>query len=187
MTDVDLVTCERAAQAELLVLDVHGVIFDNPLGGFLDDLGTDTGEGPAALRRRWVDTLRRPFWEGRLTEAQLWDTLAPGADHDELRAELERRYRTGPWFDFVANHSGAMWLLTNHRSEWLHPRLARFGIAERFDRILVSDRIGAAKPSRHAFASVMDVPGALFVDDNPRNVAAARRLGVDAGLVTGSS
>ena len=186
MSGVDIATRERAMHADLLVLDVHGVIFDNPLGGFLDDVGTGTGEGPAALRRRWVDTLRRPFWEGRLTEPQLWDALAPGSDHGELRTDLERRYGTGPWFDFVTSHGGTMWLLTNHRSEWLHPRLDRFGLTGRFDRIIVSDRIGAAKPSRRAFASVIGVPGAFFVDDSRRNVSAARRLGVDAGLVTGS-
>lgn len=185
MTTVPIATCERVANAELLVLDVHGVIFDNPLGGFLDDVATTTGEGPAALRRRWVDTLRRPFWEGRLTEGELWDALAPGIAHGELRADLERRYGTGPWFDLVTRHPGPMWLLTNHRSEWLHPRLERFGIADRFDRILVSDRLAASKPSRRAFAPVAGIRGVLFVDDSPRNVAAAMRLGVDAGLVTG--
>jgi hypothetical protein len=33
------------------------------------------------------------------------------------------------------------------RTDWLMARLDRFGLTERFERIYVSDAIGAAKPS----------------------------------------
>jgi FMN phosphatase YigB (HAD superfamily) len=100
-----------------------------------------------------------------------------------LRADLERRYRPGPWFDWVVAHDGPIWLLSNHRSDWLLPRLERFGLADRFERVLVSDELGAAKPSPTAFAALVDQPSMVFFDDSRRNVEAAAALGITSHVV----
>lgn len=110
----------------------------------------------------------------------MWEAIAPGLDPVELRQDLEARYRRGPWFEFVLEHSGPMWLLSNHRTAWLLPRLERFGVADRFERILVSDALGAAKPSPVAFAALRARDDTVFFDDSPCNVDAARALGIDA-------
>jgi putative hydrolase of the HAD superfamily len=167
----------------LLVLDVHGVVINNPLIGFLHDIGNQVGVGGDEMARRWRTRWRLPFWEGVIGEAELWSALAPRLDPVELRADLESRYRPGPWFQFVTRHEGPMWLLSNHRTEWLLPRLERFGVGDQFERILVSDALGAAKPSATAFAALRTRPDAVFFDDSARNVEAARKLGIAAHVV----
>jgi putative hydrolase of the HAD superfamily len=62
--------------------------------------------------------------------------------------------------------------------------LKRFGVLGCFERILVSDTIGTAKPGREAF-DVLTRQGfhperVLFVDDQACNVEAARELGISA-------
>jgi FMN phosphatase YigB (HAD superfamily) len=167
----------------VVVLDVHGVVINNPFPGFLRDLGDRTSVGGDELLRRWRARWRRPFWEGAITEDELWEAIAPGLDAAELRADLESRYRPGPWFQFVTRYDGPMWLLSNHRSAWLLPRLERFGVADRFDRILVSDALGAAKPSALAFAPLRLHGNVVFFDDSPCNVAAAAEAGIESHLV----
>ncbi len=167
----------------VIVLDVHGVVINNPLPTFLRDVGDRTGVGGDELLRRWRAHWRRPFWEGSITEEEMWGSLAPALDPVALRADLEARYREGPWFDFVKHHDGPMWLLSNHRSSWLLPRLERFGISDRFDRVLVSDVLGAAKPSPEAFAPLLAGDATVYFDDSPCNIEAARALGVNAHLV----
>ena len=169
----------------MLALDAHGVVFNNPLPYFLAELGARSELGVNRFKRRWRSTWRIPFWEGRITEDEMWAAIAPGVEPTCLRADLERRYRPGPWFDFVVRHDGPVWLLTNHRTDWLLPRLDRFGIADRFERVIVSDRLGVAKPDPAVFAPLIEAMrdhALCFIDDSPANVAAARAVGIDAVL-----
>ena len=171
---------------DLMVLDVHGVVFNAPLTAFIAELGVRSGAGAGVFGELWTQRLREPFWAGRLTELELWAALAPGHDPHVLRVDLEARYAPGPLLAPVLAHPGPVWLLSNHRSDWLHDRLDRFGIHDRFERIIVSDAIGAAKPSHRAFAMVTDAIGArraCFVDDQERNVVASRSFGLPARLV----
>ena len=66
-------------------------------------------------------------------------------------------------------------------------RLDRFGLTDRFERIYISDAIGAAKPSDRAFSVLTDRTGLHYYDDSDRNVNAARKLGITASVVTGSN
>lgn len=164
---------------QLLVLDGQGVVFNNPFPTFLSDLGVRTGLGEREVTSRWSDELRLPFWTGQLGEAEMWARLAPGLSTSDLREDLERRYAPGPLFDLVRRSTGRLWLLSNHRSDWLRPRLERFALTERFERILVSDEHGVSKPSPEAFADLVD-SGCLYVDDAAQNIDVARSLGIDA-------
>jgi len=166
----------------LLVLDVHGVVLNNPLPVFMQDLALRLKT--EAVHARWR-SMRRDFWEGRLDETAFWSRLAPTADAVALRSDLESRYAPGPYYAQLMKSDHRIWLLSNHRHAWLMPRLQRFGLAERFERVLVSDQLGAAKPSIGAFAPLVDAAATsqvTFVDDNPRNVAAARAEGLNACL-----
>lgn len=111
---------------------------------------------PQRAARRWRACWRLPFWEGVITDAEMWEAIA---------------------------HDGPMWLLSNHRTSWLLPRLERFGVADRFERILVSDVLAAAKPSAAAFAALQGRDDLIFYDDSQCNVDAARSFGIDAHLV----
>lgn len=71
-----------------------------------------------------------------------------------------------------------------------HMRSAFPGLLQRFDRVFASHEIGHRKPHPEAFAYVLraigvDAPHALFFDDLPANVEAARACGLQAVLVRG--
>jgi putative hydrolase of the HAD superfamily len=171
----------------LLVLDVHGVIFTNPVLRFLGEVAEREGLDRNEVLSTWTSRLRRPFWLGELAPAALWATLFPRADADALGAELEDRYREGPLFGALDAIDGPVWLLSNHRSDWLLPRLQRFGLGDRFERIYVSDELGYIKPEVGAFRFVQDLVGdrpIRYVDDKPENVAAAATVFAESILVT---
>ena len=160
----------------LILLDVHGVVFNNPLVPYLLETAKRHGRDEVEVLRLWSGELRRPFWLGQVSVSQVWEGLVPGCDPTALSAELEERYQAGPLFRALDAIDEPIWLLSNHRSEWLLPRLARFGLEDRFERVYVSDTIGFVKPEPEAFDFVRQLAGGRaisYVDDNPVNVAAA--------------
>ena len=172
---------------ELFVLDAHGVVLSNPLPRFLDRVAERTGQDPGALRARWSRELRTPAWTGEIGDDELWERLTGERPASrEWRALLERSYEPGPAAPHLDRWSERvpLWILSNHRSRWLEPRLERFGLRGAFERVLVSDRIGAAKPEAGAFTPILEharsPSSVLFLDDRARNVEAARRLGLQA-------
>lgn len=174
------------ADFDVVVLDVHGVLLNRPLHDFLVELGERSCEGGDALLARWRRELRRPFWEGSIDEPTMWNALAPESDPTDLRRELESRFAPGPLLPAVLESDARIWLLSNHRADWLLPRLERFGLGGRFERTLVSDQIGAAKPSAGAFAEILELARTervCFVDDQEHNVERARSLGIAAMLL----
>ena len=174
------------ADFDVVVLDVHGVLLNRPLHDFLVELGERSCEGGDALLARWRRELRRPFWEGSIDEPTMWNALAPESDPTDLRRELESRFAPGPLLPAVLESDARIWLLSNHRADWLLPRLEGFGLGGRFERTLVSDQIGAAKPSAGAFAEILELARTervCFVDDQEHNVERARSLGIAAMLL----
>jgi FMN phosphatase YigB (HAD superfamily) len=175
-----------SADGRILVLDVHGVIFTNPLARFLAELAQRHRRESAEVLQVWADELRRPFWLGELDEDRMWRRLYPAADPAALTAELEGRYARGPLFGALESIPEPVWLLSNHRTSWLLPRLARFGLADRFERVYVSDAIGCIKPEAEAFRLVQrEAVGrdVTYVDDKPANVAVAAEVFAEALLV----
>jgi putative hydrolase of the HAD superfamily len=169
---------------ELLVLDVHGVVLTNPLMAFLGQLAEATGQSPAEVKTRWRDELRARTWTGQIREDELWRCLAGDFGGQPWRDLLEAQYELGPAAPHMRwwSQRVPIWLLSNHRSDWLMPRLDRFGLTGYFERTIISDVIGAMKPDpaayRHVTAHVTEPALAMFVDDRSRNVATAASLGL---------
>ena len=74
--------------------------------------------------------------------------------------------------------------------EWLLEH--RFGVHHLFDVVINSARVGVAKPDPRAYRLALDglhmaAHETLFVDDKPRNIAAAEALGIAAVLFTDAS
>jgi len=169
----------------LLVLDAHGVVFNNPLKDFFKDLAKDTQTEYEDLWGRWREKYRTPFWEGKLTSNKLWTEIAPEKDPQELEQNLLLRYTTGPIYDSLINSSRPACLFSNHQSQWLLPRLKKFRIEDRFEHIIVSDKIKAAKPSNKAFDALVKITGTkklFLIDDSPYNIEAAIAYGIQAYL-----
>ena len=81
--------------------------------------------------------------------------------------------------------------LTNWSMDTFPEARRRFGILQLIDRYVVSGAEGYVKPDPRLFRVLLDRYGlraeeCLFVDDNPDNVAAARRMGM-TGIVFASA
>lgn len=170
-------------QIELLVLDVHGVVLSDYFPTFLGELAMQSGQLVEQVRRRWREELRSAAWRGEIGDTELWRRLSDGADKYPWQLLLESGYRLGPAAPELQRWSARApaWLLSNHRTHWLLPRLLRFGIDGHWERVLVSDGLGAVKPEARAFGPILErvnEPSAvLFVDDHACNIEAAQRLG----------
>jgi 2-haloacid dehalogenase len=134
----------------------------------------------------------RPFAEG---EAEV------AASHPHW-AEHVRGYRphfahslTGPVDDTVAVvrdlHAARvpLYALTNWSAETFPLAQERYDFLELFDDIVVSGAVGVAKPDPAIFDVLRErvrrpLEECVFVDDGPRNVAAAAAAGMDAILFT---
>ena len=175
------------AAIELLVLDGQGVVFNDPLAAFFGQLADATGQDPGAVLARWRDELRERAWSGAIDDQAMWRALV-GADRRDWGALLEAAYRPGPAAPWLPGWAAQVpvWLLTNHRTAWIEPRLDRFGLRPWFGRVLVSDALGALKPDPSVFSSVLahvrDPAAVLLVDDQEKNVSVASTLGLSAIL-----
>lgn len=87
----------------------------------------------------------------------------------EIIRELKKHYRTG--------------LLSNAHSDELRPILTRHSLLDLFDEVIISSEAAVAKPDPEAFNLILEKldagpEEAIFIDDNPDNVAGASRLGI---------
>ena len=81
--------------------------------------------------------------------------------------------------------------LSNMEPDAYRVRCARFGFMTWFDGHVISGLEGVAKPDRRIFEILLDryalaAEATVFVDDVPRNVEAARALGINAVRYTGA-
>ncbi len=92
------------------------------------------------------------------------------------------------WLDRVRR--GVPVVLVSNATTRLEQDLEALGLAGRFDAVVNTSRIGAAKPDPRVFAHAASVAGVptescLLLDDSAGHVAAARGLGMSAVLFTG--
>lgn len=172
---------------DYLILDAHGVCFNNPFKPFLSTLAQMTYQRPEDVQRRWMDELRTPAWLGEIGEQELWQRLTRSIGDTECwQALLEIHYKPGPVARHLRRWGSAVpiWIMSNHRTTWLLRRFMRYDMADCFTRIYVSDEQGLVKPDIRFFervASRLPRPGrALFIDDQQANVDSARQAGMQA-------
>ena len=90
---------------------------------------------------------------------------------EDVLLDLSRKYR--------------LWIISNtNRMHFDHIR-AHYGFLEFFEGLVLSYEVGTAKPDPAIFKIALQSAGlrpgeALFVDDQPVNVEAARKIGIDA-------
>lgn len=80
-------------------------------------------------------------------------------------------------------------ILSNASEKFFHDTVVTTGVAGLFDEVVVSSREGFIKPDKEIFKRALsrlevDASETVFFDDNPKNVAAARALGLHAFLFT---
>ena len=126
-----------------------------------------------------------------MSPAEFWERLAvavaPGTPSlpQQLQHELTDDLTPLPAISRVVEWACYVHvaLLSNHVSEWLEPHIARFGLRDACDFILVSDRTGLRKPDRRAFQCALDQwrkppSTVLYADDDETNLAVASDMGM---------
>jgi epoxide hydrolase-like predicted phosphatase len=147
--------------------DLEKLVFDS-------DIGQNAQLGNVSSAELWEHVLARlgaPPAEARAIELEFW-----GGDRLDMGLlgwirHQRPRYKTA--------------LLSN---AWDSLRLAmgeRWGILDAFDAIVISAEVGMMKPDPRIYRLVLEQSGveaaeAVFIDDLPANVDAARALGMHA-------
>lgn len=183
----------------------HALIFD--FGGVLMKTASQ------APRWAWDDRLNLPrgsveravhgseAWRqaqrGQIPPSVYWQQIAAqlGLSEAEVR-QLEHDYFSEDHLDqamvdFIRQRRAAgqrIGLLSND-SIALNEKLARLGIESLFDPIIISAQIGVMKPAPEAYHHIlhrMEITPqqAVFIDDLPANIEAARAIGMTGILYT---
>jgi len=177
------------------------IVFD--LGGVLIDWN------PRHLYRKLFDDEARMEWflaevchtawneeqdRGRAFAVAVEEAAARHPEHRPLIAAYFERWdemMAGPIEGAVAileeleNAGHELHALTNWSAETFPFARDRFAFLERFESILVSADVGLIKPDPRIFELLLARIGrtpaeCVYIDDNPKNVAAAAALGLDA-------
>lgn len=132
---------------------------------------------------------------GGISQEQFFQNLADSSGQEAAHVKeyfSERGAIDYAMIDLVAaiHASYPTALLSNASGEFLRPMLHKFNLHELFNEIVISSEVGFIKPSREIFEHVLDKLGvkpseAIFIDDNPANVASASALGIHAIHYTG--
>jgi|SRR5690606_16217931 len=144
----------------------------------------DRGQLSAAEFR---DAIRQAAANPGLTDAQIdraWNSLLVGVPegYHALLLHLKERYRT-----FLLSNNNEIhyrWILDYLKDTYGMPNNSVF-----FEKDYYSHLMGMRKPDPDIFEFVLDAHGllpeeTLFIDDSPQHVATARRLGIEAQLLS---
>lgn len=172
-----------------LVFDAGGVLVGDAFSRLFPEMAEHLGIELADVLAFYHEQ-RADLWQGGMAEEDFWARLVkrwPELDSVhwrrrllELSAPLPGSQKLEAWA-----RQAEIWVLSNHRHEWLGPLLEEAGALPYIDRLLISSEQGAMKPDKEAFAPLVEdvVVGerdstVLFVDDKEVNLRTAHALGI---------
>lgn len=131
------------------------------------------------------DAFRRAYWGGHLPEGAFWQAIGLTVPDAAARARvLDLRPLVDPARVDAWRRVAEVWIISNHRHEWLLPVLARSGFDAVVDRIEVSSLGGRVKPDPSAWEVLLadGTPASrvAVVDDQRANLESAEALGMTA-------
>lgn len=162
------------------------MLIDSLMPDFPGRLAARTGVRARDVQQLLTDpAFRRAYWGGHLPEAAFWQALGQEVPDDHQRAAiLDLRARIRPERVERWSRVADVWIISNHRHEWLLPALAAHGIDRVVHRIEVSSLSGRVKPDTAAWEVLLadGTPPArvAVVDDQRANLDAATHLGITA-------
>ena len=106
----------------------------------------------------------------------------------EMEADIELNHPLVEYIDILRNNY-KLALLSNSSSDYLRHELAVHDLEKRFDEIVISSEVKLIKPEPEVFKHIMQklqlkADECVFIDDNPKNVAAAEKLGIHGIIFT---
>lgn len=167
-----------------LILDVGGVLLTNLTPSFWTQVARMSGVDYAALRRSYKEEVRDDLWSGALEEPAFMSWLSarcPGVSEQAARAILLDCLLPLPALERLADwaHIAHLHILSNHRDEWLAPKLAEY--AASFQSMTVSSKAGSFKPNTAIYRLAAEAANGnspiLFVDDSVNNLRQAEAIG----------
>lgn len=175
-----------------LLFDVGGVLVREYLPAAAVDWGAWFGLAPRRFLAALYDGDADGVLIGRVGEDAWWTTVGerlgagPGAIA-ALRRDLDARET---WEDELVGRlralrgtPGVRTVIVSNTWPRLRTRMARAGLLDLVDHLVLSCEVGCAKPDPRIFRLALRGAGvapsrALFVDDTPGHVDAARELGL---------
>jgi putative hydrolase of the HAD superfamily len=177
-----------------ILIDVGGVLLPDRLPAVVGVWSARLGVcGPAFLGALFGGSDDQVL-TGRVSEHQWWAVVAERLHAGpDLVAELRRDLESGQEWDgalvaFLRGLRGhAKTAIVSNAWPAMRTGMARAGVLDIADEIVLSCEIGYAKPDARIYAAALDriaaEPGsALFIDDTPGHVAAAEALGMTGHL-----
>jgi putative hydrolase of the HAD superfamily len=174
-----------------LLLDACGVVLGEPTGPLFRAVALSTGRTPDAVAALFRLRFRDDLWSGSKGEDDFWARFAGacGLSHppSAWREVIDAAMHPMPALSRLAGWSrhARLVLISNHRHEWLLPRLDACGVTGHFAEVCISSTTGLVKPEPAAYERAlgeMDRRSVLYVDDKGANVDAARELGIRSAL-----
>lgn len=181
---------------------IKAVLFD-----FDGVLTTDTSGSQTTVRRlaQEFGASEQTVWEalcpfnddlllGRTTHSAVWPAVCSALGVSLDIGALERAFASTPINEPMVRLAKALraggsrlGVVTDNKADRIDYLVAHWGLADLFDCIAVSAKVGSDKGNGkifwHALRALAVAPGeALFIDNSQRNVEAARALGIHAVL-----
>ncbi len=137
------------------------------LQGAFPQLSSDVNLG----RMHWADFIQRIADKTGQSPSEIIELYKSQRIHPGVLAfvaQLHEHYQTA--------------LLTNANHEFLEPLILKLDLANIFDEIVISSKLGVMKPDRRIFEHLLEklrvnAHQTIFIDDKASNTAAAAELG----------
>jgi len=184
-----------------LVFDCGGVLLRNgdlsPYRRWEERLGLETGQLEHHL---WAGDLWRQAERGTIGDAEFWRRAAQELGLGEetaavLRADIWKTWEVDARVLALIDRARDRYrvaMLTNTTDAMEELLAERYSVADRFEVIVNSARVGVAKPDAAIYEELLrrlrlDAGDVLFIDDRAENVAAAASLGMHVAWFLGAA
>lgn len=183
------------SEIKAVIFDAGGVLHESN-SAVTDDLAEELNLERDALRKIWANQIPL-LGSGKINETELWRQIQTeyGIRHVEVSENLLGRAFTEsltPHIKVIAlirqlSRRGLKLAVLSNTIEPHARALQAAGQYDGFDKVLLSHEMGLRKPDpaiyQYALSELEVSPQeVIFIDDDPKNVAVAQKLGI-AGIV----
>ncbi|ONI80421.1 hypothetical protein ALI22I_44720 [Saccharothrix sp. ALI-22-I] len=182
-----------------ILIDIGGVLASDRLTAAAIEWGTRLGIPPQGFLNALFGGNDDHVLIGRTDEESWWDVIRDrlGIDPgliDEIRGDLASRQTWDRALLEALHRLRGLAKIAVVSNAWPHmrSRMANAGLPDMVDAVVLSCEIGFAKPDPRIYAAALRGVGArpaeaLFIDDTPGHVAAARSLGMTGHVHTSTT
>lgn len=172
-----------------IFFDWGGVIANDPGDDFLRDLLRKVGANNAQIEEFFHDYMPQ-FMRGEITEDQYWYILRSKYNLN-IKDSISEEFKQ--WKGLVANQDilklvsdakakGIQTAILSNAIEPTYNALQQAGYYDLFDELIVSCKVGFAKPQKEIYALALKqldttAKESVFIDDKQRNLDPAKEMG----------